>query len=90
VAGHDVQQTRNHRANEAAKACYSRKRCSPKNYRLIHTAIWRIEQQGIYVAESSSNPAHLAGAEEVLACMVRGRQQLSLRRGKVRLIGPVF
>jgi hypothetical protein len=62
----------------------------PKNYRLIHTAIWRIEQQGIYVAESSSNPAHLAGAEEVLACMVRGRQQLSLRRGKVRLIGPVF
>ena len=65
------QQTRHYRAKKAAKACDSRKRCSPKNYRLIHTAIWRIEQQGVHVAESSANPTQLAGAEDVLADMVR-------------------
>jgi hypothetical protein len=53
--------------------------------RLIHSAIMRIEQQRLHLAESSASRSQVADAKRVLKQMNDGLRQLKLRRAQIRL-----
>jgi hypothetical protein len=50
--------------------------------RLIHSANFRIEQQGFHIAQSSACTAETAVAQRVLDGMIRGLRQLKVRRAQ--------
>jgi hypothetical protein len=50
--------------------------------RLIHSAIMRIEQQHLHLAESSASPSQVVDAKRVLKQMNDGLRRLKLRRAQ--------
>ena len=50
--------------------------------RLIHSAVLRIEQQGVHVAQSSGSATQAAAAQRVLDGMIQGLRQLKSRRAQ--------